>query len=137
MYNPTHFVKLGKTYFIADASHHRILFSYELTSDLEKWKVLDDPAPGVHSIATDGKIFVADITGLNRLRVYEKDSEGKQFKMTQEIDSVGVKPHRVIYDQDSEVFMVITAADQQLFIYKNKDGLLKEVYSSYLQELLG
>ncbi len=122
LYSPTQLVELEGRYFLVDCWHNRILYSDELHDDLLKWEVLDGELAGPHSIDTDGHLYVVDDTGRHQLRVYVEGDDG--FELVQELDDVGRRPHRVVYDEVTQSFYVVGSWTQTISrLVPDGDGL--------------
>lgn len=115
---PTFLTYLSGTYFLVDCWNHRILYSSQLDSNIRNWQILDDTLGGPHSIATDGRILVTEDTGRHRLITYKKTTSphGARYERHQVIGNVGIRPHRVLFDQSSETFLVVGSADKSITI---------------------
>ena len=135
LYSPSQLVRLGETYFLVDCWHNRVLYHHEIDPDLDKWQVLDGDLAGPHSIATDGELNVVDDTGRHRLRVYRRTSKG--FQHIQTVRDVGVRPHRVHYDEVTESFYVIGARSQTISRLVAGGGGLELLYTKELDFLEG
>lgn len=122
LFTPTQIEFLNGLFYIVDCWHHRILFSPSLNAPLADWYVLDDEnLAGPHSIASDGEYLVVDNTGLNKVNVYKFGADNR-FYLIQEIDGVGVRPHRVRFDLATKEFYVLSSNSQEFFALK-KDSL--------------
>lgn len=115
LYTPTQITKLYGTYFIVDCWHHRILYSNKIDLPLSQWQILDDNLAGPHSITSDGKVFVTEDTGRHAIKVYSA-TEQNQFQLIQTLPNIGIRPHRVLYDQTYSQFLIIGSSDQSFHI---------------------
>ena len=87
-------------------------------------------------------MYVVDNTGNNSLRVYRKISR-KEFEIVQNIDDLGMRPHRVIYNDQNQLFYVLISGKygkkssklNNFYALKEKNGLLKIVYETQIEEL--
>ena len=142
LYTPTFITKIDNLYFIVDCWHHRIIFSDDFNNEIKDWQILDDEIYGPHSIASNKKLYVVDNTGNNSLRVYRKISR-KEFEIVQNIDDLGMRPHRVIYNDQNQLFYVLISGKygkkssnlNNFYALKEKNGLLKIVYETQIEEL--
>lgn len=135
LYTPTFITKIDEYYFIVDCWQHRIIYSKKVDLPIAKWEVLDDKTlGGPHSIATDGELLVVDNTGYHKVNVYKKDKTGK-FKLHQEIEEIGNRPHRVIYSPEKKGFYVLGSISTDIHFFKNVDGKLQLEYSKKLDFL--
>ena len=131
LYTATHITKLVGTYFIVDTWHHRILYSHFPYDDLTQWNTLTDNIGGPHSIATDGDIVVYDDTGYGNLRAaryfnldhfgVEIEGNADEYEM---VYDVGMRPHRVIFDEGTDSFYAISSGSQEIIRLTNERGRL-------------
>jgi hypothetical protein len=131
LYSPTYFTKLGDTFALVDTWHHRILFSNSLPQDLDQWSILTEDIGGPHSIATDGDIVVYDDTGHGNLRAGKKllmqsGAVGSDPNVEEHdlVFDVGLRPHRVIYDEAMKSFYAISSGSQEILRVTNENNLL-------------
>lgn len=108
LYTPTHIIKALGYYFIQDCWNGRILYSSSLSSDLSDWSTLTDGFKGGHSLATDGKVIIADNSNNDQIFVYMYDIEKNCFVNSQ-IINVENRPHFVLYDEKTELFYVLSS----------------------------
>ncbi len=135
LYTPTYVTKIDENYFIVDCWQHRVIYSPNIESPISEWEVLDDKTlGGPHSIATDGELLVVDNTGYHKVNVYKKDKTGK-FVLHQEIEEVGIRPHRVMYSPESNGFYVLGSGSTDMYFFKNVGGKLQLEYSKKLDFL--
>ncbi len=139
LYSPTFLTKINDNYFIVDSWHHRIIYSTSLENPISQWKVLTDHIAGPHSIVSDGNILITEDTGRHRLFVFKKAgaNAAKEYVLTQTIDNMGKRPHRVIYDQQTKLFYIIASISQQIIAIKDDNGTAEVVYKKYLPFLKG
>ena len=114
------FIELNGIWFIVDCWHHRVLWSYDPSIPIKNWGVVDSKLAGPHSIAYDGHYFGVDDTGNNALVFYEFIA-GK-FKRVNYIENVGIRPHRIVYDNQKKAFYVVTAGSQEMFKIEYSDS---------------
>lgn len=135
LYTPTQVVKHGDHWFIVDCWHHRIIYSDKLEKPIAEWKTLTDDIAGPHSIATDGKIYVTEDTGRHKLFVFAKTGTG--YQQIQTVEGVGERPHRVVYDDATKRFYVVTSNSQEMFVYENQGGKLVQIFRDTMDFLAG
>ncbi len=133
LYSPTQLVELEGRYFLVDCWHNRILYNDEIDDDLLQWEVLDGDLAGPHSIDTDGTLYVVDDTGHHQLRVYVEGDDG--FELVQEVDNVGERPHRVVYDEETDSFYAIGSWTQTISRLVPDDQGLELKYTKELDFL--
>lgn len=136
LYTPTYITYIDNKYFIVDCWHHRVIYSENLNSPIDEWKVLDDKLGGPHSITTDGDLLVVENTGYNMVKVYSKERDGN-YKLVQELGEVGNRPHRVIYSEKMKGFYVLGSVSSDLYFFKNIAGELKLQFKKELEFLNG
>ena len=134
-YTPTYVTKYDEYYFIVDCWHHRILYSSFLLLPPREWNILDERICGPHSIASNGIIYVAESTGENSIKVYRKN--GSQFSHIQTLSNIGRRPHRTIFSELLQIFIVLTSGDQHIHIFKEVEGILISVFHKNIKELSG
>ncbi|MCI5066703.1 hypothetical protein MRY87_13360 [bacterium] len=135
LFTPTQLAILQGKYFLVDCWHHRVLWSDELTRDLSEWKVISDQVIGPHSIASDGEIFLVDDTESSAVVAY-RFKNGAFFEV-QRFTNLGVRPHRVRYDQESEAFWVVMSKSQEIAKITRTDGRYEVSYTKHLPFLEG
>jgi len=142
LFSPTYITKIDGLYFIIDCWHHRVIFTDDINNEIKDWEILDDKIFGPHSIASNKKLYVIDNTGNNSLRVYRKISR-KGFELVQNIEDIGMRPHKVIYDEQSQLFYIVISGKygqissnvNNFYAYKEKNGLLEMVYETQIEEI--
>ena len=134
LYTPTMITKLFGLYFIIDCWHHRVIYTDNINNKISSWKVLDEKIFGPHSITSDGNLFLVDNTGNNSLRIYKKIGKDN-FEIIQNINGLGIRPHRVHYDQKQNVFFLLSSNDQTFFVLKEKNGILEIIYQRKIKEI--
>lgn len=127
---PTQITKIGEDYFIVDCYHNQILTSKSLEAPLLEWSVLTDQINKGHTIASDGKVYLADDTENNRILIFEKKEDG--FYMTQLFENIGVRPHFVTYDEADSRFYVLSSMTDELYVFGCED----ESATVFLEEIL-
>jgi len=146
LYTPTYITIIDNNYFIVDCWHHRIIYNKNLQDPIIKWKVLIDDIAGPHSIVSDGKILIAEDTGRHRLFVFKKistipykaelgfthDDTSKGYELTQILNNIGKRPHRIIFDKQTQLFYVISSISQQISAIRDNNGIAEIVYTKKL-----
>ena len=129
LYSPTYLTKLDGTYFLVDCWHNRVLYNDVLDADIEAWDVLDDDLAGPHSIDSNGRVLMVEDTGRHKVHVYLADHD---YPLVQTFEDVGERPHRVVYDEDTDAFFVIGSRSQTMSKFQD-DG--ERVHHVYTREL--
>lgn len=129
LYSPTLVEKFGEHYFIVDCWHNRIIYSDELKADIGDWEVLDDDLAGPHSIASNGRVLMVDDTERHAVRVYLM-TDG--YPHVQTFENIGVRPHRVHYDSETDAFYVLGSRFQTMSKFRD-DG--QEVHHVHTRRL--
>ncbi len=112
---PTQITRIGPDYFIVDCYHNQILTSPSMDLPLTEWYVLTDQINRGHTIAGDGVVYLADDTENNRILIFEK--QDGQFFLTQTFDEIGIRPHYVVYDEDSSRFYALSSMTGELYVF--------------------
>jgi hypothetical protein len=99
------------------------------------WKTIEKDMGGPHTIASDGRFYVVDDTGKHRLRVYIRN--GNTFELIQTVNNVGVRPHRVVYDPETQAFYVDASNSQTISKLVVKNNGLDLLYTKQLPYLGG
>jgi hypothetical protein len=135
LYLPTFMGKFGGDYFIVDCYNNRVLYSPDKGLSLSEWRVLDDDLSWPHSIASDGEYFVVDNTQAHEVRVYRRDGDG--YGLHQVITDVGRRPHRTVYDRDTDAFYVLAAESQEMVKLQVQGDKIAVTYKKPLPFLEG
>ena len=124
LFTPTQITKTSHGYFIVDCWHHRILFSKKNHSNLFKWQVIDDNVAGPHSIISIGNKIVYEDTGRGNL--ITKTFDGDIFSQSNIINGIGVRPHKIIYDSENNLSLVLNSGNRTLSLvdFDSKDHKL-------------
>lgn len=112
---PTQITRIGDDYFIVDCYHNQILTSPSLDRPLTEWKVMTDQINKGHTIAGDGTVYLADDTENNRILIFEK--RNGSFFLTQTFDSIGLRPHYVVYDETSARFYALSSMTGEIYVF--------------------
>jgi hypothetical protein len=137
LYLPTHIQKFGSLYFLVDCGHNRVLYSDSLERPIIAWNILEQNMGGPHSIASDGEVLVVDDTGKNRIRIYDFDPAAMKFPLLQTIESIGTRPHRVLFDTQQNAFYVVSSNSQTISKFVRDEAGLTLIYSKGLPFLEG
>ena len=134
LYTPTQIIKALGYYFIQDCWNGRILYSSSLSNNLSDWNTLTDDFKGGHSLATDGRVIIADNSNNDQVYVYMYDHE-KNIFVNSQIISVENRPHYVLYDEKSELFYVLSSYSGIITELKvNETGEVSVVDTIHLDE---
>lgn len=128
---PTQITRIGEDYFLVDCYHDQILTSTSLDTPLEEWYVMTDQINRGHTIAGDGIVYLADDTENHRILVFEKT--GQCFNLTQTFEDIGIRPHYIVYDEDSKRFYALSSMTGELYVFyrqkKSSDVFLEKTLS--------
>lgn len=127
---PTQITKIGEDYFIVDCYHNQILTSDTLDRPLTEWKVMSDQIDKGHTIAGDGTVYLADDTENNRILIFEK--KDSSFFLTQTFDDIGIRPHYVVYDEDSGRFYALSSMTGEIYVFARPADSLDVVLEKIL-----
>lgn len=114
---PTYVTKVDDTYFIVDCYHNRIIYSTDMSAPLDQWYIMSSDLTQPHTLASDGKVYMADDTENHRILVFEK-YDGK-FINTQSLYNVGTRPHYTVYDRQTDTFYVWSSVTGELFCFRH------------------
>lgn len=112
---PTQIIKIDADYFLVDCYHNQILTSTNPDAPLTEWYVFTDQINRGHTIAGDGKVYLADDTENNRVLVFEKRDD--KFLLTQTFENIGIRPHYVVYDEASSRFYASSSQTGELYVF--------------------
>lgn len=114
---PTFVTKVDDTYFIVDCYHNRIIYSKEMGIPLDQWYIMSSDMTQPHTLASDGKVYMADDTENNRILIFEKFDD--KFVNTQSIYNVGTRPHYTVYDKTTDTFYVWSSVTGELYCFRH------------------
>lgn len=121
--SPAQVTKQGKYYFIADTFHDQVIYSENFYKPVKEWKVITSKVSGPHSVASDGKYYLIADTENHRVLIFEWDRSG--FRLTQKFEEMGVRPHYIEYDSESDSFYVWSSQTCEMYILaKDNTGTL-------------
>ena len=113
---PTQMTKIGDTYYLVDSYHNQILCSKNMGAPARKWNVMADKLNRPHAIAGDGVVLLVADTDNHRIISYVKEEEGYVEK--QVFDSVGVRPHYIVYDNETGLFFVWSSMTGEMYLFR-------------------
>lgn len=117
---PTQITKIGDDYFLVDCYHDQILTSMSLDTPLEEWYVMTDQINRGHTIAGDGIVYLADDTENHRILVFEKKDQ--HFYLTQFFEDIGIRPHYIVYDEESKWFYALSSMTGELYVFCRREN---------------
>lgn len=120
LYTPTLIEKIDNLYFIVDCWHNRVIYNDNMKEKISNWKTLSQELEGPHSIASDKNVFLIDNTEKNEIQVFKRTDD--KFTLTQTIKDVGKRPHKIIYDKNTNLFYSIASTSQEIVILENING---------------
>lgn len=127
---PTYVTKINDLYFLVDCYHDQVIFHHNLTDPLTEWSVMTNELSKAHTIASDGSVYLIDDTENHRILVFEKSGDG--FICTEEFSEIGVRPHYIIYDENTETFYAWSSMTGEMYLFRKE----KETGRMYLAEIL-
>ncbi len=113
---PTCITKLMDTYFIVDCYHDQIIYSDSLSRPLKEWRVMTDQISRGHTLASDGLVYLADDTENHSILVFEK--AGSEFRLTQRFPEIGIRPHFVVYDENTALFYALSSMTGEIYVFE-------------------
>ena len=119
---PTQVYNFGGEFYLADAYHHQILHTNNVSNAPSGWHPVGMGLNRPHAIASDGTIFLVIDTDNNRIVTYTKTEAG--YQLVQSIEGVGIRPHYVVYDKPTGQFYVWSSMTGTMYIYKRAKGSL-------------
>ncbi len=124
LYTPTCMQKIGNNYMIADCWHDRVIYSEHLV-DIREWNVLDNNLWHPHSVCEGRGIYATENTEKGSVCFY-KNELGRFVK----IDEIflGNRPHRVVYDEDRDMFWVLVGNTPELYGIKPVNDHMEQCY---------
>lgn len=129
---PTYITKINDKYFIVDCYNNQVIYSDSLDKPLTQWQVMTSDMDRGHTIASDGEVYLIDDTENNRIMVMKESDEG--FELTQEFFDIGVRPHFVVYDEDSDSFYAWSSMTGQMYIFRH-DRAKKSVFLTEIRQI--
>jgi hypothetical protein len=130
----TYITKIEDTYFIADCYHNQIIYNDNLSDPISDWNILTNEVHYAHTIAYDGTCILIDDTENNRLLVFQKMSGS--YVHTQTLDNIGMKPHYVQYDENTDSFMAWSSITGEMYIIKRSQKATGDgVYPLYIDNI--
>ncbi len=134
---PTQIVYEGGYYFIVDCYHDQVLYSANLKTNIKDWQVMTNDVELPHAIASDGSVYLVTDTENNRILVFER--KNGRFQNTQKFENIGVRPHYIKYDAETNSFYVWSSMTGEMYIMRRDEGantvFLDEV--RFIKELMG
>lgn len=119
---PTYITKVEDTYFIVDCYNNQVIYHDNLTDPLYEWLVMTGDISMGHTLASDGLVYLIDDTENNRILVMEKEMNGggqSVFVPTQEFNSIGNRPHYIVYDEYTDTFYAWSSQSGEMFLFRH------------------
>lgn len=113
---PTQITKAGGFYFIVDCYNNQILYNNRVSLNINEWKVLTRDVELPHSIASDGNMYLVTDTERNRILVFKW--EVSSFRLVQSFIGIGKRPHYIVYDSDTQSFLVWSSMTGEMYVFK-------------------
>jgi hypothetical protein len=109
--------------------------SDRMSGNLDSWREVATQLRDTHSVASDGKLVVADSSEENKVVAFVADAESFQEQTV--IHEVGQRPHRIHYSKGNAAFYVLSAISGSISKFQNTSDGLKLVFSKDLPYLSG
>ena len=122
---PTYITKVEDTYFIVDCYNNQVIYHDNLTDPLYEWLVMTGDISMGHTLASDGLVYLIDDTENNRILVMEKEMNGggqPVFVPTQEFNSIGNRPHYIVYDEYTDTFYAWSSQSGEMFLFRHPEN---------------
>lgn len=119
---PTQVYQYGGEFFLADAYHHQVLHTNNVSNAPCGWKTVGMGLNRPHAIASDGTIYLVVDTDNNRIVTYTKTETG--YQLVESIPNVGVRPHYTVYDSATGQFYVWSSMTGTMYLYKRAKNSL-------------
>lgn len=116
---PTYITKIGEEYFIVDCYNNQVIYSDSLNRPLQDWLVMTSEINMGHTIASDGEVYLIDDTENNRILVMRRNEASSGFYISQIFDDIGIRPHFVAYDADTDSFYAWSSMTGQMYIFRH------------------
>ncbi|MDD3369105.1 MAG: hypothetical protein PHP50_09510 [Lachnospiraceae bacterium] len=127
---PTCFTRINGWYFLVDCYHNQILVNDNVEEPIANWHVMTSDMQAGHTIAGDGRVYLADDTENNRVLVFTE--ENGTFTESQVFEQVGNRPHFVVYDKELELFYVWSSMSGEMYRYRREADSDQVVLDSIL-----
>lgn len=138
---PTYITKIKDNYFIVDCYHNEVIYNDNLTDPISDWLVMTNDINMGHTIASDGVVYLIDDTESHRILVMEEAKDGDQmrFILTQSFDEIGVRPHYIIYNEDTDTFYAWSSMTGTMYLFRrdHKDNTVYLTDTLSIPELDG
>lgn len=115
---PAQIKYLGKYYFIVDCYHNQIIYSTTIEKPVKEWQVMTNDVNLPHAIESDGEVYLIADTENHRVLVFEW-KQGR-FQNTQRLDNIGIRPHYIEYDEQTQSFFVWSSMTGEMYILKRE-----------------
>lgn len=115
---PAQIKRLGEYYFIADCYHNQVIYSRTLETPIKQWRVMTNDVSLPHSIESDGQVYLVTDTENHRVLVFEW--KNGRFQNTQCLENIGVRPHYIEYDEQTQSFFVWSSMTGEMYILKRE-----------------
>lgn len=115
---PAQIKRLGEYYFIVDCYHNQVIYSRTLETPIKQWRVMTKDVSLPHSIESDGQVYLVADTENHRVLVFEW--KNGRFQNTQCLENIGVRPHYIEYDEQTQSFFVWSSMTGEMYILKRE-----------------
>lgn len=134
---PAQITRQGDYYFIVDTYHDQVIYTKDLSTPVENWKVMTSDVTLPHAVASDGNVYLVTDTEENRVLVFEW--KYGRFQNTQRFDNIGIRPHYIEYDEVTDSFFVWSSTTGDMYIMKKEplSGIMYIQEVRHINELAG
>ena len=116
---PTYLTRIEDTYFLVDCYHDQVIYHDTLSDPLSEWKVMTNEIDRVHTLASDGNVYLLDDTEQNRILIYEKKED--IFVHTQTFHEIGSRPHYIVYDAPTDTFYAWSSMSGEMYLFRHNE----------------
>lgn len=113
---PSQYIRQGGYYFIVDTYRDQVLYTQNPNKPVKDWQVMAGDMNRPHAIAGDGEVWLVVDTDNNRVLVFERMNG--RFENTQRFDQIGLRPHDIKYDDETDSFFVWSSMTGEMYILK-------------------
>lgn len=113
---PSLYIRQRGYYFIVDTYHDQVLYTQNPNKPVKDWQVMAGGMNRPHAIAGNGEVWLVVDTDNNRVLVFERMNG--RFENTQCFEQIGIRPHDIKYDDETDSFFVWSSMTGEMYILK-------------------